>query len=411
MAQSIHEGESIDVLYRIMDDDEAEEGERRLARLVDGLLGGARRERELCLAGKGSVVAISTSANLLSRSLQLLDGRGSDIGFALTARREEGLARLGASLPRAAGGFEVHARPSRVLEGLQVLRAFESFVAAGGSDGGSLSLAYRADLPAAGGGEAGAVRKALEGAAITGMLRAVPKDSTWFRAGSGLLLATGIELAGRLVAALAPEDASDVVKSLIHEAFSRATGPHVLAGSKAEILFAAELDGEGARLIEERLRGAKKSGQDVVESGTALLLMPGPGSRALGALDGRILLGGTSGAVLKSVASLAGKEPSLADDAGRLKAVGVPTGDLLALGEGNADVVLALAAGASLLTPLLLRALPEEEEHALSRAVVGALPRLLPAAASLRFLDRFTAHSRKDGPATVRGEGRVTFAE
>jgi hypothetical protein len=357
------------------------------------------------------MVAISTSANLLSRSLQLLDGRGSDMGFALAARREEGLARLSVSLPRTAGGLEVHARPSEILNGVQILGAFASFVAAGGSDGGSLAYAYRADLPADGGGEAAAVRKAIEGAAITGMLRAVPEDSTWFRAGSGLLLRTVVELAGKVVAALAPEDASDIVKSLIQEVSSRVTGPHVLAGSQGEMLFAAELDGEGARLTEERLRDAKKSGEDVVESGTTLLFKPRPGSKGLCALDGRMLLGGTAGAVLKSAAALAGKEPSLADDGERLKAAGVPSGDLLALSEGDAGVVLALAAGASLLTPLILRALPEEEDHVLSRAVAGALPRLLPAATSLRFLDRFTAHSRKDGPAAVRGEGRVTFAE
>jgi hypothetical protein len=410
MTRSVRDGESIDVLYRIAVDDDAESGGTRpLAGLVDALLGGARRERHLSLSGKGSVVSIATSANLLGRSLQLLEGRGSDIGFGLTARREEGLTRLGAPPPSSAASFEVHARPSDLLKGLDVLGAFESFVAAGGSDGDSLAYAYRADLPAAGGSEADAARKALEGAGIAGMLRAVPKDATWFRVGSGLLLGAIMEMAGGITRALTPEDASEVVRSMILDASSRLVGPYAVSGHRAEGRVAIELGDQAARFIEESLRDAGKKGEQVTEEGGAILLVPKPGSKALMALAGKTLLGGGAESVRKALAAMAGKEPSLADDADRLRAIGATADGLLAVTDMDLKVVVGLAAGASILTPLLLRALPEDEEHAIARALAGALPRLLPAAVSLGFLDRFTAHARKDGPATVRGEGRVTF--
>ena len=226
--------------------------------------------------------------------------------------------------------------------------------------------------------------------------------------GSGLLLKAGVDLVAGIADALTPEDASDVVKSLIRDSSSHLAGPYALSVSEAGPFFAIELD----ESLTERFReSAKKKGKDVVEERGALLFSPKPGSKGLMALAGKVFLGGNAETVKKSLAAMAGKEPSLAEDQDRLKAAGAPPGDLLALTELNVKLALGVAAGASILAPLLLRALPEDEEHAIARAFAGALPKLFPAAASLQFLDRLTAHSRKDGPAAVRGEGRITFAE
>ena len=86
-----------------------------------------------------------------------------------------------------------------------------------------------------------------------------------FRVGSGLLLKAGADLLGGIADALAPEDASDAVKGLIHESSSHLAGPHALSVSEEGLFFAIEVDESLAGRFRD---SAKKKERDVVEDQT-----------------------------------------------------------------------------------------------------------------------------------------------
>ncbi|MGQ9589709.1 MAG: hypothetical protein ACUVYA_05370, partial [Planctomycetota bacterium] len=97
-----------------------------------------------CFAVRGDVLAVSTNPSLLRRSLQLLAGEASELGYAGAPERSEALS----SLPLESGGgaegeFELHVRPSRIrIPGVD-LGEFGPLVAAGRASGEELRCAFR----------------------------------------------------------------------------------------------------------------------------------------------------------------------------------------------------------------------------------------------------------------------------
>jgi len=149
--------------------------------------------RDLSVAGKSDVVLLATSGNLLQRSLQLLDGAGSDLGFAYTARRESRLVTAKLAAP-GGPGFEIHADPGALFPEVEALGALGACVATGKLDGPSLEYGFHAALAAEAKGDAAELRKALaEAPPLGNVLDRVPADATGFYAAScprvGVLLA------------------------------------------------------------------------------------------------------------------------------------------------------------------------------------------------------------------------------
>ena len=182
LIHSRRENDSVTALYKRTLDPLEEAG---VPPFILGTLDAAVSDgRELSVAGRGDVVLLATSGNLLQRSLQLLDGGGSDIGFAYTARRESRLAAARLVAPDGPG-FEMHADPSALFPEVEALGALGACVATGKLDGGSLAYGFHAALAREARGDAGALRKALaEVPALGNVLDRVPADAAGFYAAS-----------------------------------------------------------------------------------------------------------------------------------------------------------------------------------------------------------------------------------
>jgi len=184
LIHSRRENESVTALYkRTIDPLEDVTG---VPPFILGVLDTALSEgRDISVAGKDDVVLLSTSANLLQRSLQLLDGAGSDLGFAYTARRESRLAAGKLAAPGGAG-FEIHADPGALFPEVDALGALGPFVATGKLEGASLAYGFHAALAGEARGEAAALRNALaEVPPLGNVLDRIPEEATGFYAASG----------------------------------------------------------------------------------------------------------------------------------------------------------------------------------------------------------------------------------
>ena len=183
LIHSRRENESVTALYkRTIDPLEDVTG---VPPFILGALDAALSDgRDLSVAGKGDVVLLSTSANLLQRSLQLLEGAGSDLGFAHTARRESRLAAGKLAAPGGAG-FEIHADPGALFPEVDALGALGPFTATGKLEGASLAYGFHAALAGEARGEAAALRNALaEVPPLGNVLDRIPADATGFYAAS-----------------------------------------------------------------------------------------------------------------------------------------------------------------------------------------------------------------------------------
>ena len=145
------------------------------------------RPWELCLAASGDAILVSTSSQLLRRSLRLLAGEGSELGYPYAAERKEALESISFS-PRSLRGecFELHVRPARLVPERPILLGLESIVAAGKVVGGSLTFGYQARFGPPGTVGADLLRRVfLERPSVRPWLSSLPEGLGSFEVSSG----------------------------------------------------------------------------------------------------------------------------------------------------------------------------------------------------------------------------------
>lgn len=382
---------------------------------------------------RGDVLVVSTSPSLLRRSLQLLSGEASELGYAEAPERSEALS----SLPLEPGGgsegeFELHVRPSRIrIPGVD-LGAFGALVAAGRASGSELRYAFRL---AGGAGVAGSTLPLGDEVRTPG--GAVPADADSFEASAGwdpdALGGLGGALERKAVECLEAASASGLlgeastrkcldVLELASGLAAATRGRRTYVASPrgaALVLELAEVrpDGKRAEEVLSRVEGAL--GGRPLATGTGVPAPPpdlrwleiaGAGLR-LG--TARLLVGATSGRLVLATSS------SALDEALGLRGVRFSRRELSeltgirALPE-RAEPVSVRATErprfleAARLVLALARREPERGVGEKGRDALDALPRLDALVRDLDFLGRERSCVVRDG-ASLLGVGRWSF--
>jgi hypothetical protein len=425
MDSSSHEGESVTVLYELLDPGET-----------------------LCLAGKGDVILLSSSRLLLKRSLQLLSREGSDVGYDHGRERAADLKNLPSRIaPDGRDVLEVHVRPSKLLPEVPALAGFQSFVL--GADVAGDAIRYSFHFHFAPGGSPGGSEDAelfraafLERPGATFFQRLVPRDALSFAATSGSEPRALGEFLGRLVRQLLPEGEGEGLLGKLggwetsrdidiqEDFFSLLSGRRIQVSGQDGTLFLFELKEarEGRKrftALLPKLEGALRAlglepkpepmpevdGEVRSFSLTLPSGMPQLGSRWLFGTADEFFALGTSPDLLREVLEVkAGKRPGIGENPDFVKETRLPAGDLqqVRYASGVCEVLL-LRAGLALL-PLLSGVLPDGDDSAVTKVFLKASARLVPAARRLAFLDREYSHMLREGDALL-GAGRILLKD
>lgn len=225
----------------------------------------------LTLGARDDVILLSTSTNLLRRSLQLLSGRGSDLGFEFTARRADELEAIGFSRDRlSGGGVELHVSVRELLPEIPALAGVQHLSFACEPTGEKIRYGYRfrfepAELP----GASLARRAFLERPRLRNWKQQVPEGVDSFQISSGVTPGSCLEFTTGLLAAFLPSEASDLLPAELRAApLDLLTGRRVLLeeGGRVALLlevrnadrareaFEAMLPGIEARLAARDIR-------------------------------------------------------------------------------------------------------------------------------------------------------------